>query len=275
MGNSKSTTQGSGYQVLPFSKFRQTVVDLMEAAQKKHIVHGIAQADVTMLRQRIAAHAAQTGEKISFTAFILYALGKSVGEHPEVHAYRKGKQLVIFDEVDISTIVEREITENPDGTRKKVPVNYVVRGANRKTVRVIHDEIREAQTMRLRGAKSGGASRTRAFFKLPKVIRKLFWAKLRRDPWLQKKLSGTVAVTAPGVFAGKAGGWAIPLTPMSLTLAIGGIEEKLRMIEGQVENREMLCFTMSIDHDIIDGGPAARWAVRFIEILESVEGWDA
>ncbi|MFN2167693.1 MAG: 2-oxo acid dehydrogenase subunit E2, partial [Anaerolineae bacterium] len=35
--------------------------------------------------------------------------------------------------------------------------------------------------------------------------------------------------------------------------------------------REFLSLTMSFDHDIVDGAPAARFARRFTELLE--QGW--
>ena len=42
-----------------------------------------------------------------------------------------------------------------------------------------------------------------------------------------------------------------------------------RVIDGRVETREHLCMMVSIDHDIIDGAPVARFTQRFTELIES------
>ena len=41
-------------------------------------------------------------------------------------------------------------------------------------------------------------------------------------------------------------------------IALGGIATKPGIVEGRIQIREYLCITVSIDHDIIDGAPAAR-----------------
>lgn len=47
------------------------------------------------------------------------------------------------------------------------------------------------------------------------------------------------------------------------------------MIEGRIEIREYLCLTLSFDHDIIDGAPAARFTQQFREFIEMAYGLEA
>lgn len=44
------------------------------------------------------------------------------------------------------------------------------------------------------------------------------------------------------------------------------------LVEGQMENRDHLSLTVSVDHDIIDGAPAARFVARLRELIESSAG---
>jgi pyruvate/2-oxoglutarate dehydrogenase complex dihydrolipoamide acyltransferase (E2) component len=53
---------------------------------------------------------------------------------------------------------------------------------------------------------------------------------------------------------------------------VGGISEKAIIAKGQLEVREYLSITASFDHDIIDGAPAARFAQRLKELIESGYG---
>jgi pyruvate/2-oxoglutarate dehydrogenase complex dihydrolipoamide acyltransferase (E2) component len=78
-------------------------------------------------------------------------------------------------------------------------------------------------------------------------------------------------VTAVGMF-GKGGGWGIPVPNFPLTVTLGGVAEKPGVVEGQIEVREYLDVTLSFDHDVIDGAPAARFTQQFRELVEKGYG---
>ncbi len=80
---------------------------------------------------------------------------------------------------------------------------------------------------------------------------------------------GAVAVTAVGMFAGGAGFGITPLTLMSLEVIVGGMSQRPRAIDGQVTVRDVLDLTLAIDHNVVDGAPAARFAAEFRALLES------
>jgi pyruvate/2-oxoglutarate dehydrogenase complex dihydrolipoamide acyltransferase (E2) component len=71
---------------------------------------------------------------------------------------------------------------------------------------------------------------------------------------------------------GKGAGWGIPITEHTLDLTLGGIVEKPGVVDGQIAIREYLCITLSFDHDLIDGAPAARFTARLKELIESGYG---
>jgi 2-oxoacid dehydrogenases acyltransferase (catalytic domain) len=99
----------------------------------------------------------------------------------------------------------------------------------------------------------------------------IFWWMLGRYPQVQKKYGGTVCVSAVGMF-GKGAGWGIPITEHTLDLTLGGIAEKPGVVDGQIAIREYLCITLSFDHDLIDGAPAARFTAQLKELIESGYG---
>jgi pyruvate/2-oxoglutarate dehydrogenase complex dihydrolipoamide acyltransferase (E2) component len=80
---------------------------------------------------------------------------------------------------------------------------------------------------------------------------------------------GTVAVTAVGMFGGGGGFGVTSLTLMSLEIIVGGMSQRPRIIDGQVTVRDVLDLTVAIDHNVVDGAPAARFAAEFRELLES------
>jgi pyruvate/2-oxoglutarate dehydrogenase complex dihydrolipoamide acyltransferase (E2) component len=47
------------------------------------------------------------------------------------------------------------------------------------------------------------------------------------------------------------------------------MSQRPRVIDGQVTARDVLDLTIAIDHNVVDGAPAARFAAGFRELLES------
>jgi pyruvate/2-oxoglutarate dehydrogenase complex dihydrolipoamide acyltransferase (E2) component len=80
---------------------------------------------------------------------------------------------------------------------------------------------------------------------------------------------GAISVTAVGMF-GKDALFFVPLGGAVL-VTVGSIVERVRIADGKPEAREHLCLTVSFDHAIVDGAPAARFAKRLSEIMSSGE----
>lgn len=68
------------------------------------------------------------------------------------------------------------------------------------------------------------------------------------------------------------GGWGVPLTPTTLMVTVGGIARRPVVVGDDVETREYLSLTVTVDHDIVDGAPAARYAARLCELIEQAAG---
>lgn len=257
----------STYTLKPFPSIRHATIDLLATANRKHMIHGLIELDVTDVRRRLHAYRRATGETLSFTGYLIYCCARAVDQNKHMHAYRDWRnRLVLFDAVDVSTTVERRV----DGRAQVVPT--IIRAANRKTVLQIHRAIRRAQQ---RDARQAGVYRTiRWYLAIPPFIRRLFFKLIDRVPGLLKQNVGTVMVTAVGMF-GQGAGWGLPIASHTLNLTIGGVVPRARVVSGALQTREHLCLTVSFDHDLIDGAPAARFIQRFKALVESGRGLDA
>ena len=257
------------YRVMAYPKLRRIVAMMYPAVQRAHKIHGLIEVDVTGARQFLREHEAETGERLSFTAFIIACLARAVAENPALNAVRKGaKQLALFDDVDVSTPIERDM----EG--RKQAIVYVVRAADKKDVRTITREIRAAQVAAVE-TKWEGFQAERWLVHLPMVALRglwaIFWRARGRYPRVQKRYGGTVGLTAVGMF-GNGGGWGIPLSYQTLNVTLGGIAKKPGVVGGAIAIREYLCVTLSFDHDLIDGAPAARFVSRLRELIEGGYG---
>jgi pyruvate/2-oxoglutarate dehydrogenase complex dihydrolipoamide acyltransferase (E2) component len=253
------------FQVIPFSRERQLVVDGMTVGARRHIVHGLVEIDVTKARQLFRDHKGRTGETLSFTAFIVACLAHAIDSHKSVQAYRDWRnRLIIFDDVDVVVDIETQ--------KDHVAVPHIIRSANRKTFRQIHDEIRQVQSQGASIEQSGTLMRLGLY--VPGFVRRLFFSIWMKNPRWLKQAGGTVVVSAIGMF-GRGGGWGFGIMPIhNLGLLIGGIAEKPGVIDGRIEIREYLDLTVSVDHDVVDGAPAARFARELVVAIESGYGLD-
>lgn len=187
-------------------------------------------------------------------------------EQPRVHRYRDWRgRIHQFEDVDVNVLVEREV----DGEQVGGP--HVVRAANRRTVRSIHDEIRRVQAD---AAEHPEARITRLARRLPGLVRRQLWRLPQWFPSRWKRLAGSVAVTSVGMFA-TGTGWAISPTNYTLQLTVGGIGTKPRLIDGELQSREFLSLTVTVDHDVVDGALVTRFVQRLGDHLEAGTGLDA
>ena len=254
-----------GYIISPIPRMRQLETDIGWLARQNDGIIGLLEIDVTEARARIREHLERSGERISFTSFVVGCVAKAVDEHKQVHAIKdwRGRQ-TIFDDVDVTTMVEVEA----DG--RKTPVGRIIRGANHKTLREIQDEVRNVKASNGAG---GEARYVRQLTAIPRFIRRpLFWWAIHM-PQQAKRLRGTVVVTAIGMF-GAGTGWAVALPSHSLVVFVGGIAEKPGVVDGQIVIREYLHLTAAFDHAVVDGAPAARFAARLRELIECGYGLD-
>lgn len=256
--------QPTDAQVIPYPKYLRMSAEAYRTVRHKPMIHGLLEVDVTRARAALREHKAKSGETLSFTAFLATCLGRAVAEHKAVQAFRLGaKRLILFDDVDISTRVEHDV-----GGQKYV-VTHIIRAANRKTMRQIHDEVRAAQ-------QSDVQDRLERFHYLPTMLyRPVAWVFLRiwtSRPRLWKEAMGTVGITSVGMF-GQGAGWGIPASaPTALMLTVGGIGEKQVMVGGRPAIRDYLSLTISVDHNLVDGAPATRFTRRLQELIESGYG---
>jgi len=241
-------------------------IELLNNLAPKHRIYGLVEIDVSEARRFISENEVRTGEKLSFTGWVIKCVAQAVSEHREVQAMKKGKKkLIIFDDVDVGMIIERQVKSERFATA------YCVRKANEKTFREIHEEIRRAQKGEA-SEESKSDEKTpasvRLFSRLPALLRKLYWRKIRLDPFLRKKLMGTVAVTAVGMF-GKGGGWAVPIGLHSVVFALGGISTKPRDYAKPTELGEFLNMTVMFDEEVSLGAPATRFLARLSELMQA------
>ncbi|MEJ2148850.1 MAG: 2-oxo acid dehydrogenase subunit E2, partial [Chloroflexota bacterium] len=255
----------ASYEIKPFPLQRRVIADTVRMGRRKNTMYGLFEVNVTRARQAIHAHRARTGQGLSFTAFVVSCLGKAVEDNKEVHGYLNGwNQVVVFDDVDIATMIEI------DFEGEKFPLAHVIRATNRRSAQEIHDEIRGIQADPQALLHASNTPFMRYFLLLPAFLRDVFYGVLLRSPKLMKRTIGTVQLSTVGTFG--LAGWVISPPVYNLSLMLGGVTQKPVVVGGQIASQQMMSTTLYLNHDIVDGVPAGRFAHRLVELIEGGYG---
>ncbi|HSI93699.1 MAG TPA: 2-oxo acid dehydrogenase subunit E2 [Jiangellaceae bacterium] len=241
----------------PFPTGRRFVTGAIRAGRPMALMHGLVTVDVTDARRRLRARQ----PPLSLTAYVVGCVARAAADHPEVHAYRDWRgRLAVSHGVDVGVLIETHTASGP------VPVGHVVRGAHRREIADISAEIRAVQADPGSGSSDRLVRRAAVVGRVPGLT-ELFFRLARRSVRMHA-LSGTVAVSSVGGFGGGEGfGIGVP-TVLTLSVIVGGLSTQPRVVNGEVRAREVLNLTISVDHKVVDGAPAARFAASLRELLE-------
>ncbi|MGA1847926.1 MAG: 2-oxo acid dehydrogenase subunit E2 [Thermoplasmatota archaeon] len=259
------------YRTTTFPSSRISTFDVVAVGMEKHHIKAFIEMDVTYARKRINELKDQDAS-ISFTSWLIKCISEAAMEFPQIHGVKKGRRkLVTFKDVDISILIEREV----DG--QKVPLPYVIRRTNEKSIEQIHEEIKKGKTASIKDqgdnvlGERKNSGMMKLYYRLPGQLRRSSLRFILRNPFMLKKTMGTIVVTSVGM-AGQIKGWVIPVGIHPLCIAVGSIVKRPDVVGEKVEIREHLFMTVLADHDVIDGAPAVRALSKLTQMIESGHG---
>jgi len=254
---------------IKYPSSRRFTFDVGKIGREKHHVRALIEVDVSDARDKIKLYR-RSGNKASFIAWLIKVIADCVALHPPINGInrpRKNKVLV-FSEVDISLVIEKEV----NGTR--VPLPYVIKRADQKTIYQITSEIETAKSQIFENegdyvlGKRQNPAVMKLFTKIPQRLRLMLMRKfVLNKPQRLKDMMGTVMVTTAGM-AGHTRGWIMPFSIHPLSLAFGSLNKQPIVNHREIQIREILHLTVSIDHDVIDGVPAAKFVDDLVTKME-------
>jgi pyruvate dehydrogenase E2 component (dihydrolipoamide acetyltransferase) len=219
--------------VLPLSGIRRTIAQRMAASHSTTArVTLISEADATSLvawREALKAQApGQGAEPPSYNDLLIRIVATALREFPYMNASLTDDGIQQWPQVNVGLATDTE-------RGLLVPT---IRDADRKTVWAIAQEVREL------------VGRTRDGTITPDEL-----------------YGGTFTVTNLGMY-GVDGFTPIINLPECAILGVGRIVPKPVVWEGQICVRQRVALSLTFDHRVVDGAPAARFLQRVMELIE-------
>lgn len=220
------------YEDVPLSQMRKSIAKrLVESIGP--VPHFFLTVDLDMTRavdarERINADLDREGLRISFNDIVLKATALALSRHPECNAHWGGDHIRRFHRVHLAVAVAID-----DGL-----ITPVIRDADQKGLVAIAREVRDL----------AGRAREK---------------KLKPEEYM----GGTFSVSNLGMF-GIEEFTAIINPPEAGILAVGKMEERPVVVDGELEIQTRMKITMSCDHRVIDGAQGSRFLQTLKGILE-------
>jgi pyruvate/2-oxoglutarate dehydrogenase complex dihydrolipoamide acyltransferase (E2) component len=261
------------YNIEKFPSSRIATIDIGAIGLKKHHVKALIELDVTKAR-KLLKEKRKANEKISFYSWIIKCVSIASEEFKQIHGVKKGKrEVVTFNDVDISIAIEREV----EG--KKVPLPYLLRKANEKSLFEINEELKNAKNQEIHNESNYVLGKEekknkrlmQLYYLMPGFMRRYIWKKIINNPFLTKNNMGTVMITAVGMI-GRFNGWVVPVSIHPLCFALGSVVKKPGVVKNNIEIRDYMYMSILVDHDIIDGAPAIRALSKLSKLIENAHG---
>jgi len=224
------------YRRVPAGSLRLLVAERMAgSARENAAVTLLTKADAfELVRIRASLKAdAQTEVVPSYNVLIAALVGRALVEHPNLNATLDGKDILYWEDVNIGIAVD-----TPRGL-----VVPVLRNAQEKSVRALSKDAEDL----LKRASEGKAT--------------------------PDELTGsTFTITNLGVYDID-GFTPIINPPECAVLGIGRLVKEYLVVDDQPMIRSMLTLSLTFDHRLVDGAPAARFLQRIKQFVEQPYLW--
>lgn len=227
-----ATHAGEAYTDIPLSQMRKTIARRLGESKFQaphfYLTVEVDMDNIVKARGEVNSHLKKQDIKLSFNDFVLKATASALKKHPEINASWLGDKIRQHHVVNLGVAVAID-----EGLL--VPV---IRNASELTMTEINNQVRELATK----AQNKGLQ-------------------------LDEMQGNTFTVSNLGMF-GIEEFTAIINPPDACILAVGGIEQKPVVKDGQIVPGHRMKLTLSCDHRIVDGASGAKFLQTLKGMLE-------
>ena len=225
----KPAESASSNEAVPLTGLRAVIAERLTAGwQERPQVTLTAEVDATDLVSARNQIIAESGKKVSYNTFIILAVAKALQQIPSANIQLTDQGVVTLSQINIGAAVDTD-------RGLLVPV---LRDADKKSLLALDEEFKDLANRALEGK------------------------------CLPDELTGSsVTITNLGAF-GIDAFTPIINPPEALILGVGRIALRPAVFNGQIVPRQTMVLSLSFDHRLMDGAPAARFLQRVVQLIE-------
>ncbi len=240
---SKIASEQSERARIPFKGMRKTIADRMkQSLQTTAQLSSLWDSDISALkavRANFVAREAQFETKVSMNAFIIKAMCYAIKQVPIANACVKGNEIVVYNTVNMGIAISLEGNSEFDGS--------LMVGV-------------------LRNAESMGVVEI-------DIAMKALVSRVRNGNATAEDMTGSTITLSSTAGIAPAGTKTTPVlnTPNAVLIGTSTALDKPVVHQGEIAVRTMMPVSLTFDHCVLDGEPAARFMKALNDALENPE----
>jgi pyruvate/2-oxoglutarate dehydrogenase complex dihydrolipoamide acyltransferase (E2) component len=247
-------------------------------------IYGMLDVDASAALAYLDKLRKETGEQVTITHLVVKAVGLTLRRHPECNAYLRFRRIYQRDCSDVFVLVSQP-PAGPDVVREQRADLSGVRLSDVDALPLLQiaSQLTQQGALVRKGRDLAVGPLKRMVAWLPKWLGSLG---IRLVTFVQYELNRDLSAfgiprdTFAGAMVTSMGMMGIkyafaPLVPAmrhSVVLAVGRVEDRPVVRDGEVVIRPILPLTATLDHRVIDGYQASRLAATLSQLLEDPEG---
>ncbi len=248
-----------GYKKIRYTGIRRNISQYVLMVNRIPLTHETSEVRISGLREFCSRHG------VTYTPVFMKVIAAIREKYPIVNSFvardiTLQKKIFILDEVDLSLAVEK----CEDGAY--FSTHQIIQNVNKKSILELSSEIKELSSMPYRKL-PGSATRNMLEF-LPDFLKYILIKLTAQFSFFYKHFYGTVGMSNLGKYGIKNFD---TLFINNFGYAIGGIEEKPVMENGELKVVPVVHITQTSNHLVVDGAESARVLAEFKRIFESGE----
>ena len=222
----------AGIQWVDLSPTRRTIARRMaesqQAAAEVTLTREVDATELARLREQVLGELSEEDQRPTYTDFLVVIVARQLRQHPYMNAITDGERIGLSEEIHVAVAVDTE----------RGLVTPVLRNADKKGLLQLAQERAELVKRALDGSITP-----------------------------EELIGGTFTITNLGSL-GVDAFTPIINPPQAAILGVGRIRPAPAVHEGQLCVRQLMFLSLTFDHRIVDGAPAARFLRDVVRLIE-------
>ena len=222
----------TGIQWIDLSPTRRTIARRMAESQQATaevtLTREVDATELVRLREQVLGELSEEDQRPTYTDFLVVIVARQLRQHPYVNAITDGERIGLSEEIHVAVAVDTE----------RGLMAPVLRNADKKGLLQLAQERAELVKRALNGAITP-----------------------------EELSGGTFTITNLGSLDVDA---FTPIInpPQAAILGVGRVRPAPAVHEGELCIRQLMCLSLTFDHRIVDGAPAARFLRDVVRMIE-------
>jgi pyruvate/2-oxoglutarate dehydrogenase complex dihydrolipoamide acyltransferase (E2) component len=249
--------------IVPLPKQRRGTYNFLRFAKKFDTIHLSIEVDATLLKEHRIQRYNETGNKISYTTYMIHIVSQVLKKYPEVNVSVKHS---LFPKLIRHSVISAKFTLDKQLAEERIVLSGVVHESDKKSLEEIQEVISKYKNSDYH--RDALYKNSRLLSSVPIILGTFLYKKVMNNLHKREQIQGTFMVSSLGHNGVHS---FFPMSSSTICFGLGGISDKPVVMNNEIVIRPIFNLNMSFDHAAIDGAVAADFLKEVKETIETIK----